>query len=159
MVGDLKYGRTVHSLARLLAAYGGRDLKLNFVSPASLPMLPSIVASLRASGIAVTETASLDEAIGSADVIYWTRVQQERFAAQAEYEKVSSGFIMKPALMARAKPEAILLHPLPRKHEMGGRQDHDVLDRDRRSIYFQQMENGMLVRMALLAKVLKDVHI
>ena len=62
-------------------------------------------------------------------------------------------------LMEKMKPDAILLHPLPRKHEMGGRQDHDMLDRDRRSIYFQQMENGMLIRMALLTKVLKDIHI
>ena len=159
MVGDLKHGRTVHSLAKLMAAYGGRGLILNLVSPAPLPMPTAIVASLRTAGVTVCETASLNGVIDSADVLYWTRVQQERFTSKAEYEKVSSDFIMKPALLARAKQEAILLHPLPRKHEMGGRRDHDILDRDRRSIYFQQMENGMLIRMALLAKALKHVHI
>ena len=159
MVGDLKHGRTVHSLAKLLATFGASETKVNFVSPRSLTMPSSIVQRLREADIAVVETADLDEVLGWSDVIYWTRVQEERFADQAEYDRVKEGFIMKPAVMDRAKGDAILMHPLPRKHEMGGPSDHDLLDADPRSVYFQQMENGMLVRMALLAKLLKGVHI
>ena len=159
MVGDLKHGRTVHSLAKLLAIYGGRRLSLSFVSPPSLALPNLILKRLQKAGIATHETNKLTDVLGSADVIYWTRVQEERFANPAQYKKVKDDFIMSPKLLAKTKKEAILLHPLPRKHEMGGYQEHSGLDKDIRSIYFQQMENGMLVRMALLAKLLKQVHI
>lgn len=159
MVGDLKHGRTVHSLAKLLATYRASETKVNFVSPLSLMMPSSIVRRLREADISVVETDDLDDVLGWSDVIYWTRVQEERFTDPAEYDKVKEGFIMKPAVIGRAKGDAILMHPLPRKHEMGGPSDHDLLDADPRSVYFQQMENGMLVRMALLAKLLKGVHI
>ena len=159
MVGDLKHGRTVHSLAKLLATYGATETRVNFVSPLSLTMPRAIVRRLRVADIAVQETSDLDEVLGGSDVIYWTRVQEERFADEAEYEKVKEGFIMTPSVMDRARPDAILMHPLPRKHEMGGPADHELLDADPRSVYFQQMENGMLVRMALLAKLLRGVHV
>lgn len=159
MVGDLKHGRTVHSLAKLLATYGASETKVNFVSPRSLMMPPSIVQRLTEADLTVLETSDLDDVLGWSDVIYWTRVQEERFTDRADYDRVKEGFIMKPAVMDRAKSDAILMHPLPRKHEMGGPSDHDLLDADPRSVYFQQMENGMLVRMALLAKLLKGVHI
>ena len=159
MVGDLKHGRTVHSLAKLLATYGARETKVNFVSPPSLSMPDSIVERLRGADITVSETSDLEEVLGRSDVIYWTRVQEERFADQADYEEVKEGFIMTPAVMGRARRDAILMHPLPRKHEMGGPSDHALLDADPRSVYFQQMENGMLVRMALLTKLLRGVHI
>ena len=159
MVGDLKHGRTVHSLAKLLATYGARETKVNFVSPPSLSMPDSIVQRLRGADITVLETSELEEVLGRSDVIYWTRVQEERFADQAEYEEVKEGFIMTSSVMGRARRDAILMHPLPRKHEMGGPADHELLDADPRSVYFQQMENGMLVRMALLAKLLRGVHV
>ena len=159
MVGDLKHGRTVHSLAKLLATYGAREAKVNFVSPQSLTMPTVIVQRLKEANISVTETGSLDEVLGASDVIYWTRVQEERFADQSGYDEVKAGFIMTPGVMDRARKDTILMHPLPRKHEMGGPSDHDLLDADPRSVYFQQMENGMLVRMALLTKLLKGVHI
>ena len=159
MVGDLKHGRTVHSLAKLLATYGASGTEVNFVSPVSLMMPTSIVRRLHEANIDVQETDDLDAVLGSSDVIYWTRVQEERFADQAEYDQVKEGFIMTPGVMSRARKEAILMHPLPRKQEMGGPGDHDLLDADPRSVYFQQMENGMLVRIALLAKLLKGVHI
>ena len=159
MVGDLKHGRTVHSLAKLLATYGAAGARVNFVSPSSLTMPPAIVERLHRGDIEVTETSDLDEVLGASDVIYWTRVQEERFTDPAEYERVKEGFIMTPPVMERARSDAILMHPLPRKHEMGGPRDHELLDADPRSVYFQQMENGMLVRMALLAKLLKGVHI
>lgn len=159
MVGDLKHGRTVHSLAKLLATYGASGTRVNFVSPVSLMMPTGIVRRLHEANIDVQETDDLDAVLGSSDVIYWTRVQEERFADQAEYDQVKEGFIMTPGVMSGAREEAILMHPLPRKQEMGGPRDHDLLDADPRSVYFQQMENGMLVRMALLAKLLKGVHI
>jgi aspartate carbamoyltransferase catalytic subunit len=106
------------------------------------------------------ETSDLMEVLGQSDVIYWTRVQEERFKDNpAEYEAIKDDFIMAPPLLAQAKADAILMHPLPRKHEMGTPQDHDILDEDPRAVYFEQMENGMFVRMALLAKVLRGVHV
>jgi aspartate carbamoyltransferase catalytic subunit len=154
MVGDLRYGRTVHSLAKLLAQYEAQGVTLYFVSPPSLPMPASILEFLDAHRIGYHQTDTLDEVLGEVDVIYWTRVQEERFADAADYQVIAGRFIMTPALFANAKRDAILMHPLPRKYEMGTSSDHAVLDADPRSIYFRQMENGMFVRMALLAKVL-----
>jgi aspartate carbamoyltransferase catalytic subunit len=106
------------------------------------------------------ETADLMETLGDTDVIYWTRVQEERFKDNpAEYEAIKNDFIMTPPVLAQAKADAILMHPLPRKHEMGTQADHDILDADPRAIYFEQMENGMFIRMALLAKVLRDTYV
>src|SRR5690606_15202195 len=154
MVGDLKHGRTVHSLAKLIARLEGSGVTVNFVSPPSLTMPPDIISRMREKGVVVHETEDLFDVLGGSDVIYWTRVQEERFAEKAEYEAIKDGFVMTPSVLAQAKPDAILMHPLPRKHEMGTPEDHDVLDADPRSVYFQQMENGMFVRMALLTKVL-----
>lgn len=154
MVGDLQNGRTVHSLAKLLARYQVQDVRLCLVSPAGLRMPRPIVDFLVESGLDTYETDNLYDVLGESDVIYWTRVQEERFKNLAQYEAVKDSFIMTPAVLQQAKPDAILMHPLPRKHEMGTPADHDALDADPRSVYFHQMENGMFVRMALLAKVL-----
>ncbi len=159
LVGDLKHGRTVHSLAKLIARYAARNTTLNLVGPKMLPMPPHIVAFARSQGIHVVETENLTDVLGETDVIYWTRVQEERFADRAEYEAIKDRFIMTPSMLAQAKDDAILMHPLPRKHEMGTPDDHDMLDADPRAIYFRQMENGMFVRMALLAKVLGDLWV
>ena len=86
LVGDLAHGRTVHSLAKLLALYGAEGLRLELVSPESLRAPPGVIDFVRARGVEVDETDSLDEVIGSSDVIYWTRVQQERFADEADYD-------------------------------------------------------------------------
>jgi len=154
LVGDLLNGRTVHSLSKLIAQYEAVGVTLDFVSPPSLRMPAQTLDFLRSRGIKVRETDDLHEVIGNADVIYWTRIQQERFANPADYEAIADHFIMTPDLLAEAKSDAILMHPLPRKHEMGTTADHDILDADPRSVYFRQMENGMFVRMALIAKVL-----
>ena len=159
MVGDLRHGRTVHSLAKLIARQGGEGIRVNCVSPASLRMPADVLARLREGRLGVRETVNLDEVLGESDVIYWTRVQEERFDRRAEYEAIHDGFIMTPELLQRARNDAILMHPLPRKHEMGPPESHDILDADPRSVYFQQMENGMYVRMALLAKVLRGVYV
>jgi len=154
MVGDLRHGRTVHSLAKLIAIYGAQDTTLNFVAPQELSMPANILSFLEGRGLTVNQTDNLYDVLGHTDVIYWTRVQEERFEDPASYEAIKDRFIMTPPVLAQAKPDAILMHPLPRKHEMGTAADHDALDADPRTVYFRQMENGMLVRMALLAKVL-----
>ena len=154
LVGDLLYGRTVHSLAKLIALYGARNTTLCFVSPASLRMPDTIVDFLNKHDVAVHETSDLYEVLDQTDVIYWTRVQLERFARQADYDAIRDNFIMTPAVLNQAKRDVILMHPLPRRHEMGTPADHDILDQNPRAVYFQQMENGMFIRMALLAKVL-----
>ncbi len=154
LVGDLAHGRTVHSLAKILALYGAEDLKINLVSPESLRTPQSVIDFVKGRGVEVNETSSLDSVIGQSDVIYWTRVQEERFEEVADYDAIAGDFVMTPDVLARASDEAILMHPLPRKHEMGTEIDHAVLDNDPRSVYFHQMQNGMYMRMALLAGVL-----
>lgn len=155
MVGDLLYGRTVHSLAKLIALYEAKNTKLCFVSPPSLRMPDTVIDFLnKHTGITIYETSDLYEVLSETDVIYWTRIQQERFARQADYDAIRDNFIMTPAVLNQAPRDVILMHPLPRKHEMGTPADHDILDQNPRAVYFQQMENGMFVRMALVAKVL-----
>jgi aspartate carbamoyltransferase len=159
MVGDLRHGRTVHSLAKLIARYEVNNVAICLVAPPSLRMPGEIVDLLKGSGIRVEETEDLSEVLGYSDVIYWTRVQEERFKDPADYETIKDGFVMTPPVLSQAKADAILMHPLPRKHEMGTPEDHDILDADPRAVYFRQMENGMFVRMALLAKVLRGIYV
>ena len=154
LVGDLKFGRTVHSLAKLLGLFEAPSTTLHFVSPPTLKMPDDILNFLDTRSIQYHETDDLYEVLGSSDVIYWTRVQEERFDDPAEYEAIRDSFVMTPDVLAQARKDAILMHPLPRKHEMGTPADHDILDADPRTIYFREMQNGMFVRMALLAKVL-----
>ncbi len=146
MVGDLKNGRTVHSLARLLRLY---DTTLTFVSPDILRLPEEVKAELTAAGRTVHETDGVEDVIETADVIYVTRVQKERFADLRAYEAVKDCYVITPELMQRAKPHMALMHPLPRVGEIS----YDV-DDDPRAAYFRQMENGMYIRMALLAAVL-----
>jgi len=154
LVGDLQYGRTVHSLAKLIALYDPKNVKLNFVSPPALRMPDTVLDFVHRHGLEVYETSDLNEVIHETDVVYWTRIQHERFDRQADYDAVRDQFIMTPALLNRFRRDVILMHPLPRKHEMGTLADHDTLDANPRTVYFEQMENGMYVRMALLALVL-----
>ncbi len=146
MLGDLKYGRTVHSLARLLSLY---DVRLRYVSPDILRMPPEIIAELAERGIEQSEHATLDEVLAETDVLYVTRVQKERFENPEEYEAVKGSYIITPETMARAKERMILMHPFPRVGEISME-----VDADPRAAYFRQMEYGLYVRMALLAMVL-----
>lgn len=159
LVGDLKHGRTVHSLAKLIAYYRPSNTTVTCVAPDSLQMPDSITNMLGDLEIKVIQTDSLMSVLGDSDVIYWTRIQQERFKDEAAYDRIKDGFIMLPEILEQAPKDCILMHPLPRKHEMGTQKDHDILDADPRAIYFEQMENGMMVRMALLAKVLKGAYV
>ncbi|CAM9378075.1 unnamed protein product, partial [Hapterophycus canaliculatus] len=145
MIGDLKHGRTVHSLSRLLAKFG---CVLRYVSPASLRMPEYIQREVRGGGGAKiqTEVRDLSSVVGEADVLYATRIQQERFACTEEFEAVDGSYKITPGVMSKAKDSAVLMHPLPRVGEVA-----EECDLDPRAAYFRQMENGMLVRMALLA--------
>ncbi|NLT73677.1 MAG: aspartate carbamoyltransferase [Chloroflexi bacterium] len=149
MVGDLRNGRTVHSLARLLRLY---DTKMTFVAPDILQLPADLKAELEDSGRVVRETGRLQDVIADADVIYVTRVQKERFDDLRLYEAVKDYYEITPELMEQAKPRMALMHPLPRVGEI-----HYDVDDDPRAAYFRQMENGMYVRMALLAAVLGKV--
>lgn len=154
LVGDLRFGRTVHSLAKLLSLYSGEGIHLNLVAPASLRMPPAIVRQAREAGLTVTETTELMDVLYESDVIYWTRVQEERFTDPDEYEAVRHEFVMVPELLTQTPTTTVLMHPLPRRHEMGSMEDRYNLDLDPRSIYFQQVQNGMFIRMSLIGLVL-----
>jgi aspartate carbamoyltransferase catalytic subunit len=146
MLGDLKYGRTVHSLARLLALY---HVKLNYVAPEILRMPPALIDELRQRGIAQKEHKNLESVLPDTDVLYVTRVQKERFEDPSQYDTVKEAFVITPEIMSRAKKEMVLMHPLPRVTEIAMEVDDDP-----RAAYFRQMEYGLYVRMALLAMVL-----
>jgi aspartate carbamoyltransferase catalytic subunit len=146
MVGDLRYGRTVHSLARLLCLY---DVQMTFVSPEILRMPLDVMNEVKAHNRPVHETYDVHEIIAGVDVLYVTRVQRERFADQAQYESVKDYYVITPELMDKAKEKMVVMHPLPRVGEISY-----AIDNDPRAAYFRQMENGMYIRMALLAAVL-----
>mmetsp|Transcript_15475 Transcript_15475/g.35896 ORF Transcript_15475/g.35896 Transcript_15475/m.35896 type:complete len:289 (-) Transcript_15475:381-1247(-) len=150
-LGDLKNGRTVHSLVQLCATFG---MKLHLVSPPSLRMPKEVLelAASRANGWAnYEEHESLDAAIAVSDVLYVTRVQKERFSTTEKYDAVKDAFIVTLDTLKNAKEKMIILHPLPRVNEIAVE-----VDTDPRAVYFRQMENGMYVRMALLALILKS---
>ena len=146
MVGDLKYGRTVHSLSRLLALYGA---KLNYVSPDILRMPDDVVQELTARGATQNIGANIDAVLPQTDVLYVTRVQKERFENLDEYEELKDSYVITPKTMALAKQKMILMHPFPRVGEISV----DVDDYPR-AAYFRQIECGLYVRMAVMAMVL-----
>lgn len=148
MVGDLAQGRTVRSLAYLLSKY--RDIKMYFVAPPLLKMKEDILAHLREHGVWTTEQADLAKVLPEVNVIYQTRVQKERFGDRVkDYEDCKGIYIINNESLALMRPDAILMHPLPRINEI----TMDV-DSDRRAAYFRQAQNGLYVRMALLTLVL-----
>jgi len=146
MVGDLRNGRTVHSLTKLLMSY---DVSLRFVSPDTLRLPLNLMNDLIDKGVDVRETDKVEDVIRDVDVLYVTRIQKERFTDLADYEAVKDYFEITPEVMEKAKEKMIVMHPLPRVGEI-----HYKVDRDPRAAYFRQVQNGMFVRMALLAAVL-----
>ncbi len=146
MLGDLKYGRTVHSLARLLSLF---DVRLNYVSPEILRMPAELVAEIGSKGIPQAEQRDLEPVLAASDVLYVTRVQKERFEDPRAYEQVKGAYVITPETLRAAKDQMIVMHPLPRVGEISME-----LDGDPRAAYFRQMEYGLYVRMALLAMVL-----
>ncbi|XP_054723164.1 CAD protein-like [Uloborus diversus] len=146
-VGDLKHGRTAHSLACLLTNY--EKLSLHYVSPEGLEMPDSVKRYVQSKGIPQKEHSSLEKVLPETDVLYMTRIQRERFQNEADYKKACGHFVVTTALMTNAKKKMIVMHPLPRVDEISA-----DFDRDPRAVYFRQAEYGEYVRMALLASVL-----
>ena len=146
MVGDLKFGRTVHSLTKLLVNY---PVEFVFVSPEILRMPKDVLDVVNSTGHTYQETEDVHDSISDVDVLYVTRVQKERFTDLAVYEEVKDHYVVDPALMSKAKERMIVMHPLPRINEISY-----AIDNDPRAAYFDQTRNGMYIRMALLAAVL-----
>ncbi|PID85132.1 MAG: aspartate carbamoyltransferase [Chloroflexi bacterium] len=146
MVGDLKYGRTVQSLTKLLLHF---NVSLRYVSPEILRLPLNTMNQVIDVGLDVRETHDVADVIENADVLYITRVQKERFADLAQYEEVKDYYEITTELMEKAKEKMVVMHPLPRVGEI-----HYNVDNDPRAAYFRQVQNGMYIRMALLAAVL-----
>ena len=146
--GDLKFGRTVHSLVNALARYTG--IKFVFIAPEELKLPRYLVEStLEKNNLPYQETTSLEEALPELDFLYMTRVQRERFFNEADYIRLKDTYILDPEKLKNAKPDMAILHPLPRVNEI----TVDV-DNDPRARYFQQAANGRFIRMALIMKML-----
>ncbi len=146
LVGDLKYGRTVHSLAEALAMFGA---ELIFVAPPTLQMPKETINQLVHIGVKPRTCNRIDEVIADADVLYITRIQKERFPDPAEYEKVAGIYRVDNALLREAKKNLVIMHPLPRVNEIA-----PEVDSTENAKYFQQAFNGVPVRMALLLQVM-----
>jgi len=145
LIGDLRYGRTVHSLAYALSLY---NIELYLVSPESLKMRREVLETIKEK-IPVTIRASLEKVISQVDVLYVTRIQKERFPEPAEYAKVKGSYTIDLETLNKAKEDMIILHPLPRMDEISAEVDNTSHAR-----YFQQVWNGTVVRMAILALIL-----
>jgi len=146
LLGDLKYGRTVHSFAEALAFY---DVELYLVSPGLLRMPKHIVDELREKGVKVHETPDLKGTIPELDVLYVTRIQRERFPDEEEYQKVQGSYQVNCATLKNAKESLRIMHPLPRVDEI-----HPGVDKSEHALYFGQVFSGVPVRMALLGLTL-----
>jgi|TARA_B100001996_G_scaffold7178_1_gene6054 aspartate carbamoyltransferase catalytic subunit len=146
LVGDLRYGRTVHSLSHALVRFGA---SLTLVSPSALKMPAEIVSDLKAHGAVVNETEDLNEQISGADVVYMTRIQKERFPDEEEYSKVAGIYRIEASNLVGAKKGMIIMHPLPRVDEISPNVDSTEFAK-----YFQQAFNGVPTRMALLCRSL-----
>jgi len=147
LVGDLKYGRTVHSLAYALALYGA---EITLVSPPSLRLPDQIISDLSRSGAKLVETSDLSEVVGDVDVLYVTRIQRERFPDLVEYSKVARSYRITPEFLERARSGLKIMHPLPRVDEIS-----PAVDDTPHAVYFRQSFYGVPVRMALLKMLLE----
>lgn len=141
--GDLKFGRTIHSLVSCLSRFEG--MKFVFISPEELTMPAYITDLLKSKNIPFTQTTQLDAAIGSLDILYMSRVQRERFVSEEEYLRLKDYFILTKEKLSAAKEDMIVMHPLPRVNEISRE-----VDQDPRAVYFEQVKLGMYIRMALI---------
>ncbi len=147
LLGDLRYGRTVHSLAYALSLY---DVDLHTIAPEGLELPPSVLQELRSRDMRVHEHHSVEEIVGDLDVLYVTRIQRERFPDTASYYRVASSYRITPEILTDVRTHLIILHPLPRVDEIDYRVDSLPYAR-----YFEQARNAVPVRMALLQEVMK----
>ena len=143
IIGDLKNGRTTHSLAKLLCLY---NVRLRYVSVDELRMPDYVKRYVEERGIEQSEHSDLNEIIEKTDVLYVTRIQKERFSEIGKYEKIKDNYIITPQSLSKAKRNLVVMHPLPRKGEISVE-----VDTDPRAVYFRQMEYGLYLRMALLS--------
>ncbi len=146
LCGDLKYGRTVHSLGIALSRY---DISIRLAAPQALRMKPSIVAEMKQIGVGVEEVGSIEEAVTDVDVVYMTRIQKERFPDIREYDEVKDKFRITMDEVDLMRSDTIILHPLPRVDEID-----PAVDTTPHAKYFQQVYNGVVTRMALLNLIL-----
>ena len=148
--GDLKFGRTVHSLINALSRYTG--IKVVLISPEELK-LPSYIKkdTLKKNNIPYVQTTNLEEVIGELDILYMTRVQRERFFNEEDYLRLKDSYILEPSKLRNAKSDLCIMHPLPRVNEISV-----AIDSDPRACYFKQVLNGKFMRMALVLKLLEE---
>ena len=147
LCGDLKFGRTVHSLINALSRYD--NITFIFVSPEELKIPEYITDMLKEKGIPYEETISLEEVMPKLDLLYMTRVQRERFFNEEDYVRLKDFYILNKEKMELAKPDMLVLHPLPRVNEISVE-----VDDDERAVYFKQVQYGVYVRMALILTLL-----
>jgi aspartate carbamoyltransferase catalytic subunit len=148
LCGDLKFGRTVHSLISAMSRYEGVEFVL--ISPGELVIPEYLRRMLTQKGVRWREVQALEDVMGELDVLYMTRVQRERFFNEADYIRLRDSYILTPEKLIPAKQDMIILHPLPRVNEISHRVDDDP-----RARYFEQVENGKFVRMALMMKLME----
>lgn len=156
LIGDLKYGRTVHSLCKLLRLYN--NVTVNLISPKELQMPAEIVDSMREAGLKVIESDVMEESIGHVDIAYSTRIQEERFESQEEADLYRGRYRLNQSIYTRfCEPNTVIMHPLPRDSRASANElDNDLNDNPNLAI-FRQTDNGVLVRMALFALALDVV--
>ncbi|OYT10467.1 MAG: aspartate carbamoyltransferase [Bacteroidetes bacterium 4572_112] len=147
LVGDLKYGRTVHSLVIALSMF--KNTRFHLVSPFELKLPRSIKDFIIANGHTYEQYTDISQVIEKTDILYMTRIQQERFADQLEYERVKNSYILENSMLENSRDNLRILHPMPRVNEI----DENV-DTNEKAHYFQQAQNGVFVRQALLASIL-----
>jgi len=146
LLGDLKFGRTVHSLVPIMSRMG---MKFNLISPPELRMPEENIAELKKLGAEINVSSDLNKVLSSTDVLYVTRVQKERFATEEEYNKVKGSYVIDAKLLYGAPKHMLVMHPLPRVDEIS-----PDIDSDKRAVYFKQTHYGMLMRMAILLSVI-----
>ena len=152
LCGDLKFGRTVHSLIKTMARC--KNIRFVLISPEELRVPDYIIKDvLEAKGIEYRETRSLEESMPELDILYMTRVQKERFFNEADYIRLKDTYILDPDKLKTAKPDMAILHPLPRVNEISTK-----VDADPRAMYFEQVRNGRFVRMALISTLLEGLY-
>jgi aspartate carbamoyltransferase catalytic subunit len=156
MIGDLKHGRTVHSLCKLLCLFG--NVQLTLVSPKELAMPEGIVEELKQAGHTVTVTEDLPQSISRVDIAYSTRIQEERFATKEEADMYRGRFRLNQAIYTQyCEPNTVIMHPLPRDSRADANELDNDLNQNPNLAIFRQADNGVLVRMALFSLVLDVV--
>jgi len=146
LVGDLKYGRTVHSLVEAMCQY---NTTFHLVSPEELKLPSSVKRHIKNANLTYHQYTDMEEAMNKCDILYMTRIQRERFSDSMEYEKVKNSFVLENQMLANSKDNMKVLHPLPRVNEI-----LEDVDNNPKAYYFQQALNGVYVRQALLAAIL-----